>query len=423
MDGDIPSSVVMDLQRRVEQVRERFEARESEIRAFLPEDGRFERLQRDARALGERYPDPERRPPLFGVLVGIKDIFHVSGWLTCAGSRVPASALQGPEADSVARLRRAGALLVGKTVTTEFAYFEPGPTRNPCDTTHTPGGSSSGSAAAVAAGFCELALGTQTIGSIVRPAAFCGVVGLKPSYHRISTLGVIPLAPSLDHVGCLAADVDIATRAARVLCTPWAEAPAPSRRAVLGIPEGPCLDRVPAGTREWFDGVCQTLRDAGYAVRQVAVMKDFPRVCERNEVILSAEAARVHATWFREHGHLYRARTADLIRRGQRITDAEVAEALAERDAFRAELRHAMAGSGIDMWICPSTLGPAPRGLESTGDPVMSLPWTQAGLPVVSLPAGTHAGGLPMGVQLVGDWHRDEHLLAHAREIASRLGA
>ena len=158
------------------QVEARFLEREPEVLAFLPEEDRFARLYHDAETLVLSYPDLINRPILFGALVGAKDIFHVEGFTTQAGSRLPHDVLQGVEAKSVTRLKEVGALMFGKTVTTEFAYFFPGPTRNPHNPEHTPGGSSSGSAAAVAAGFCHVALGTQTIGSIIRPAAFCGVV-------------------------------------------------------------------------------------------------------------------------------------------------------------------------------------------------------------------------------------------------------
>src|SRR5215213_7607826 len=199
------------------QVEARFTQQEPSILAFLPEEERFTRLYDEAEALVLSYPDLIKRPLLFGALVGVKDIFHVDGFTTQAGSRLPADALEGKEAQSVSRLMNAGALIFGKTVTTEFAYFSPGPTRNPHHLEHTPGGSSSGSAAAVAAGFCHLALGTQTIGSIIRPASFCGVVGLKPTYERISREGVIPLSPSLDHVGFFASDAETAINAARAL--------------------------------------------------------------------------------------------------------------------------------------------------------------------------------------------------------------
>jgi len=180
----------------ISQIETFFEECEPSILAFIPEENRFERLRKDAQELIWRFPDPKNRPPLFGMTVGVKDIFHVDGFTTQAGSRLPAHELQGNEAESVTRLKNAGALILGKTVTTEFAYFTPGPTRNPHDPAHTPGGSSSGSAAAVGAGLCPLALGTQTIGSLIRPAAFCGTVTLKPTYDRISRSGVIPLSPS-----------------------------------------------------------------------------------------------------------------------------------------------------------------------------------------------------------------------------------
>ena len=170
------------------EIEARVAAREPAVLALMAEPARWERLRAAAAELQARYPDPARRPPLYGVLVGVKDIFHVAGLPTTGGSRLPPQVLAGPEAESVARLTAAGALILGKTVSTEFAYFGPGPTRNPrspAGTPHTPGGSSSGSAAAVAAGLVPLALGTQTIGSIVRPASFCGVVGFKPTYERV----------------------------------------------------------------------------------------------------------------------------------------------------------------------------------------------------------------------------------------------
>jgi Asp-tRNA(Asn)/Glu-tRNA(Gln) amidotransferase A subunit family amidase len=415
----------MDLFQQIDEAEACVQRLESTIQALLPEDRRFERLRRDAHGLITKYPQPDARPPLFGVLVGVKDIFHVDGWTTRAGSRLPPEVLQGPEAESVRRLKAAGVLLLGKTVTTEFAHFMPGPTRNPHNPDHTPGGSSSGSAAAVAAGFCQLALGSQTIGSIIRPASFCGIIGLKPTFGRIPTDGVIPLAPSLDHVGCFAADLDILTRAARVMYTTWDDSSVAAGAPVLGVPEGPYLERASADTMAWFDGVCRGLREGGFMCRPVPVMADYAEIHERQQVIVAAEAARVHAAWFDQYEELYGSKTADLIRRGRSITSTQLAAALDARDAFRDELRGRMRDAGIDAWICPSATGPAPRGLESTGDPVMSLPWTQVGFPAINLPAGTAANrfdwlracGLPLGLQVVGEWQRDEELVLYARAL------
>jgi Asp-tRNA(Asn)/Glu-tRNA(Gln) amidotransferase A subunit family amidase len=248
-------SGVLTLPEFLAQVESRFLEYEPSVLAFIPEEGRFKRLLEDAHALVLDYPDLIKRPLLFGALVGVKDIFHVEGFITQAGSRLTSEVLQGSEAKSVSRLIDAGALIFGKTVTTEFAYFFPGPTRNPHHPEHTPGGSSSGSAAAVAAGFCHLALGTQTIGSIIRPASFCGVVGVKPTYDRISREGVIPLSPSLDHVGFFVPGAESAINAARVLYKDWNEPTQPLKKPRLGIPNGPYLESVSQESLLHFENV------------------------------------------------------------------------------------------------------------------------------------------------------------------------
>lgn len=399
-----------------------FVAREPEVMAFLPENGRFSRLQREASHLLAKYPDPEKRPFLFGLPVGVKDIFHVDGFMTQAGCKLPPALLQGAEAESVRRLRAAGALIVGKTVTTEFAYFAPGPTRNPHNLAHTPGGSSSGSAAAVGAGQCLLALGTQTIGSIGRPAAFCGVVGFKPSYERISRQGVIPLAPGVDHVGFFAPDVAGAALAARVLLTDWRKGEtAVARPPILGIPEGPYLERTSLFALAFFRETCRQLSAAGFTLKPIPIMPDFAEIEARHRLIVAAQAAQVHAAWFAAHANLYRPQTAELIERGQAVAPAPLAGALAARLRLRAELSQKMAQEGIDLWLAPGASGAAPAGLDSTGDPVMNLPWTHSGLPALSLPSGLDDAGLPLGIQLVGDWQMDERLLGWAAKIEAIL--
>lgn len=406
-----------------------FEEREPELLAFVPEPGRFERLRREAAALAARHPRPAGRPPLFGIALGVKDIFHLDGWPTRAGSRLPPAELGGPEAASARTLRRAGALVLGKTVTTEFAYFAPGPTRNPRHPGHTPGGSSSGSAAAVGAGLCPLALGSQTIGSIVRPAAYCGVVGFKPSYGRIATAGVVPLAPSLDHVGVIASEVAAARVAASLLCRGWRPGAArrrDRRRPMrLGIPAGPYLQRASAEALASFGAACDRLAAAGFEVEAVPALPDFEEVARRHLLLFAAEAARVHASWYERHARLYDARTAALIERGRSAPAAEVAGARAGRARLRRDLEALMDRHRLDFWISPSATGPAPRGLDSTGDPVMNLPWTYCGLPVLGLPAGESAGGLPLGLQVTARFHGDERLLAwgSALESACRGGA
>jgi Asp-tRNA(Asn)/Glu-tRNA(Gln) amidotransferase A subunit family amidase len=398
----------------IEQLEARFQAREPSVLAFVPESGRFERLRREAGELLQRFPRPESRPPLFGVPIGVKDIFHVAGFATRVGSRLPPELFQGEEAECVTALRNAGALIMGKTVTTEFAYFAPGPTRNPHDAGHTPGGSSSGSAAAVAAGMCPLALGTQTIGSICRPASFCGVVGFKPTYGRISTAGVIPLAPSFDHVGLFAADASGAEVAASVLCHAWKSEPALCQRPVLGIPEGAYLNRASGEMLDRFRAICGGLARAGYELERVSTMVDFEAIHDRHYLITNGEAARIHRDWIPRFRDSYHWKTVEKLELGRAVSDEALARARREREEFADALTRLMDAQSVDLWISPSAVGPAPRGLESTGDPVMNLPWSQARFPTISLPCGRAADGLPLGLQLAARCHQDERLLGWA---------
>ncbi len=395
-----------------------FEAENERIQAFLPEEGRFERLRREAATLESRYPHPAERPPLYGLAVGVKDIFHVEGLATRAGSRLPPEVLAGPQAESVSRLKAAGALVLGKTVTTEFAYFGPGPTRNPHNPAHTPGGSSSGSAAAVAAGLCPLALGTQTIGSVVRPASFCGVMGFKPSYGRIDPAGLIHLSPSLDHVGFFAQDFALAEMAAGVLCAGWAGRPVDSAPPVLGVPVGPYLQKADPEMLAHFETVLVKLEQAGFEIRRVEVMPNFEEIRTQHLNLTAGEAAIVHRGWFEAYADRYHPKTAALIQQGQQLSAEQLTAYRAGRADLRQSLADAMSKHGLSAWVTPAAVGPAPVTLESTGDPVMNLPWTYAGLPALNLPAGFAANGLPLGLQLVAGWQEDEKLLAWADRVA-----
>src|SRR5579863_5430615 len=211
----------LDLLAYIDEICNWIDVAEPELHALLPEKDRRQRLMREAKVLQERFPKPSQRPPLYGIPVGVKDVFRVDGFPTRAGSQLPAELFAGAEASCVRTLRNAGTIMLGKTISTEFAWIEPGPTRNPHHPGHTPGGSSSGSAAAVAAGYCPLALGTQTIGSTIRPAAFCGIVGFKPSYGRIPTDGLILFSESVDTIGLFTQDVAGMVVAASLLCNNW----------------------------------------------------------------------------------------------------------------------------------------------------------------------------------------------------------
>lgn len=409
--GTDPSTCLDTLKDRAERV-------EPRIEALLDEPNRWTRLEREASALEARFDDSATRPPLYGVPVGIKDIVHVDGFLTRAGSDLPPETLTGSEAASVRALREAGALVLGKTVTTEFAYFEPGPTRNPHNPDHTPGGSSSGSAAAVAAGLCPLALGSQTIGSVVRPAAFCGIVGLKPTYGRIPIEGVLPVAPSVDHVGFFTQDVAGARLAASVLYDHWR--PESVEAPTLGVPEGPYLEQAEQEALDQFREQVVRLEEAGYEIRRVELLENIEAINERHNRLVAAETALSHSEWFAGYGERYAEETVDLIREGHEVDVGELCEARGGRGELRESVETVMNEEGIDIWLCPAAPGPAPEGIGDTGDPVMNLPWTHSGLPALSVPAG-EIDGLPLGLQCVGGYGEDERLLAWAEGVADVL--
>ncbi len=381
---------------------DRIDADDPAIAAFLPEPGRRSRLQGSTDG------------PLAGIPVGVKDIIRVDGLPTRAGSALPADVFAGPQATVVDRLQAAGAVVAGKTVTAEFAVAAPGPTRNPHNPAHTPGGSSSGSAAAVAAGMVPLALGTQTVGSVIRPAAYCGVVGFKPSFGRIPIDGVIPNAASLDTVGIFAADVASVLLAAPVLCDEWTPV-ASTSQPVLGIPTGPYLDHASVSALKAFHDQIGALEEAGFSVRQVPAMADFVDIASVLFIVNRYELAQSHAEWFPRFGSLYREQTATAIRQGLAIDRADYEKAVRGRAEFRARLLDEMT---VDLWITPAATGPAPKGLASTGDSVMCLPWSYAGMPAISLPAGC-VDGLPVGLQVVGRPGDDERVLAWAGDIES----
>ncbi|MQS13071.1 amidase [Streptomyces kaniharaensis] len=397
------------------------------IHAFVSEPGRHDRLHAQARALAARYPEPADRPPLYGVAVGIKDIVHVDGLPTHAGSALPPGVLAGPQAVVVDRLRAAGALVAGKTVTAEFAASAPGPTRNPHHPGHTPGGSSSGSAAAVAAGLVPLAVGTQTVGSVIRPAAYCGVVGFRPTYGRIPMAGVIPNAPSLDTLGVFTADVAGAALAASLLCDDWdgrrvESAARPVKRAdlknvLLGVPDRTYLERAGAGPEAIavFEAQAARLGAAGLTVEQLFPLSwDVEEITRPLQTINRFELARSHADWFARFGGLYRPETVASIRHGQGIAPEDRTAALRVREHQRTRITELMRECRVHAWLVPSATGGAPKGLHSTGDPAMSAPWSYLGHPAISLPAGRTADGLPLGLQVVGEPGGDESLLGLA---------
>jgi Asp-tRNA(Asn)/Glu-tRNA(Gln) amidotransferase A subunit family amidase len=381
------------------------------VHALVPEPNRHGRLAREAAALEARYPDPQTRPTLFGIPVGIKDLLRVDGFPTRAGSFLPHALFDGAEASIVGRVRELGGLILGKTETDEFAYSEPSVTRNPRNLKHTPGGSSGGSAAAVALGLTPLALGTQTLRSIVGPASFCGVVGYKPSWGTIPADGLIEMSPSIDTIGLLTQDVESAVLAAELLT---GIAPrAPSRRPVLGIIEGIMRSSLEEVAEAAYVEQIARLEAAGIEVRRVQLLEDewLRGVTMRSMKVLHYEMAEVHRDWFATHAHLYRSRTAQAIRGGQGVDRADYEAAKAFIPEYRDRIADLMDRHGIDLWALPGTKGPAPEGYHVTGSVDLTGTWSYGGLASFVLPAGKAPNGLPLGLQFIPRFGGDAELL------------
>ncbi len=361
--------------------------------------------------------------PLRGIPVGIKDLFDTADLPTGYGSPIYRGHRPAWDASCVALLRSAGAVVLGKTVTTEFAVYHPGKTANPHDPAHTPGGSSSGSAAAVADGMVPLALGSQTAGSVIRPASFCGVVGYKPTFGWVARAGAKPLSDSLDTVGWFSRSVADAALLASVLC---------GRPALAGpvLPDGP--PRIgTCRTHEWplagpatvaaLGEASERLAESGAARDLVELPDTFRGLAEAQAVIMAYEAARSLAFEHRCHGEQLSPKLREIVDAGNACPPERYDDAQAQARACRASLDGVFGPR--DALLVPSAPGEAPRGLSCTGDPVFNRIWTLLGVPCVNLPGLSGPLGLPVGVQLVGRPGQDERLLAAARWAEVRLGS
>ena len=360
--------------------------------------------------------------PLAGVPIGVKDIFDVEGLPTRAGSPLTSPKPAAADAPAVARLRGAGAIVLGKTVTTQFACFDPPATRNPWNLAHTPGGSSSGSAAALAAGMCLAAIGSQTGGSIVRPAAYCGVCGFKPTFDSISRSGVVPVSEHLDHVGPLARTVDDLRILWEVMADPGVNR-SPSAAAGgaprLGVPQDFLREADPDVTRA-VEQVIGLVESRGAALTMVSLPADFEIVRAQHRTIMAFEAADYHQRTYGAPRSGYAPNLAGLLAEGANISRAKYQATLDEQQAFKQQMAAAFAG--LDAWLMPATNTVAPGRLDTTGDPRFNSPWSYAGLPEVTFPCGLAPAGMPVGLQLVGPAGRDAEVLAHAAWCERQIG-
>jgi Asp-tRNA(Asn)/Glu-tRNA(Gln) amidotransferase A subunit family amidase len=388
-----------------------------------------------ARAADELRLSGQPTGPLHGVPVAIKDIFDTADMPTENGSVLHAGRTPSRDATVVTKLRAADAVIMGKTVTTEFAFLSPGKTRNPYNPEHTPGGSSSGSAAAVAAGMVPLALGSQTNGSTIRPAAFCGVVGFKPTHGLITRHGVLALSRTLDHVGLFARSIDdIALLAAELVGydendpdtqprarIPFVEVAAeePPLQPMFAFVKTPYWERTDEETKEGFAELIEQLGDR---VEEVELFPSAVEAWQCHQTIMEAEmAANLEREWDKGCDRLSEQLRLQL-ERGRNVRAVDYQRALS-RIAPIHESFVELFEQRYDAILTPAATGVAPKGLSSTGDPVFCTLWTLCGMPAISLPLLQGANGLPLGVQLVGPRHGDARLLRTARWLATQVAA
>lgn len=369
------------------------------------------------------------RGPLHGIPVGVKDIYDVAGWPTIAGIPNRSSAPADADSTMVHRLREAGAVIVGKTVTTPYAFFDPPSTRNPWNLDRTPGGSSSGSAAAVASGMCLGALGSQTGGSITRPAAFCGVAGYKPSFGLLSRRGMFPFAPSLDHPGPMARTVD------DLLAMTTAMAPKALRLDLLQLLSEPLLfnieelpwferlrgeftEKTEPAMRDAFDAATQRLTLAGAMMSDSESAElELPTLWTRHRCVMSVEIAASQADQLRQHPEKFTPAVRGLIEEGLSARSVDYAIALQFQRALRRRAANAI---GDSIWLMPASRGAAPTP-ETTGDPCMNSPWSFLGFPTITIPMSLSSEGLPLGLQLIAGPGQDLELFRAARWCEAAL--
>lgn len=396
----------------------RIEARDGKI-------GAFQSIDPDKALIAARAADQcAPKGPLHGVPFAAKDLIDTVDYPTGWGSRIYADHRPPRDASCVQLMKDAGAILIGKTVTTEFAYFQPGKTANPHNLAHTPGGSSSGSAAAVADYMVPLAFGTQTAGSLIRPGAYCGVIAYKPTHATFDAAGVMAFAASLDTLGGIGRSVSDLMLLRRALCPNLTEhsgtSPHPPQwRPRIALMRGPHWADGTIEMRDTCQRAMKTLANCGAVIGELATPPSFSDLVEHQKTVMAYEAARARIFEYRRHRAEISSAFADLIEVGLSTSDDSYQDA--RRAAAHAQRVHDSQFLEFDIILAPAAAGEAPIGLQATGDPLHSRAWTLLHAPCLSVPFGTGPKGLPMAVQLVGQRHRDTAFLEAADWIADRL--
>ena len=404
----------------VEGLLARVNATEGRVQAWTTIDR--EAVLSEARQMETEARKKQFRGPLHGIPIGIKDIFYTKNLRTTMGSSAFADFVPAYDASVVKKLKHAGAIIMGKCVTTILVFLDPGPTRNPWNTNHTPGGSSSGSAAAVAARMCPVSIGSQTVGSVGRPAAYNGVVSLMPTQSRVDMNGAFPLAWSLDHVGLFSRSVsDI-----EILLASLSESPLPSRSGTsphkfrIGLASSFFLGKADVESQAKLEELAARLAGAGFPV----TIAELPSIFDLHPAILRtivrSEAASTHQQLLRAKPEAYGPKLRDLVQLGELIDASTYLRARRIRREYQRQMGRLF--EHVDLVLTPAAPGPAPAGIGATGDPVMQAPWTLADFPTMTLPFAVASNGLPLGIQLTAAPLHEGLLLEAAKAIEGGLG-
>ena len=404
---------------------ERMDALEPQLEAWVRVDR--ETVLADAQQRQEELESGAATGPLHGVPIGIKDIYHIAGIPTTAGPKVYADYVPDETAVTIDLLRNAGAVILGKTVTTEFACLDPSHTKNPWNPAHTPGGSSSGSAVSVAVRMCPVAMGSQTIGSVLRPASYNGVTGFKPTYGRVSRRGVVPVSWSLDTVGWMGRTVEDMALLLQVMAGPDEQDPVASRLPAgdylsdlessgpprIGLITSFFMEESDQETQKQTRAVLERLSSAGASVVELTLPESFNTAFQDQMIIMGAEAAAFHKPMYEKQAQDYRPKLREMLRQGLATDATTYSKALERRLRFSADMR--LLAEQADVLLTPSTPTAPLADLTNTGDTRFQGPWTSCGLPTITLPTGLAESGLPVGIQLIAPPFEEARLLAIAR--------
>ena len=402
----------------------RIEALDERLLAWVYVDR--ETVLADARQADAAVAEGQPMGPLHGVPIGMKDIYYTAGIPTKAGSEVYKDFVPDYDATSLTLLKKAGALMLGKAVTTEFACLDPSPTFNPWNPAHTPGGSSSGSAVAVAARMCPAALGSQTVGSVLRPAAYNGVVGFKPTFGRVSRRGVVPVSWNLDTVGWLVRTVEDAALLLQVMAGPDVADPVSSREPVgdylsaivepsaprIGLLRRYFYEGADAESRRHLDAVAERLAEAGAEIKEIPLAESIDSAYVDQRLIMAVEAAAFHEPMYRQQAEDYQPKLRAMLAEGLRVDGIDYSRALERRRQFTTDMEEA--AKQCDVLLTPGAPSPPQADRTNTGDPAFQGPWTSCGFPAIALPSGLAETGVPLGIQMVASPFAEARLLSAA---------